>query len=53
MNKEYYSFPEGWRWVRLGELVKEDRKQINPQEFPKKVFLLVTIWLKEQMSILI
>ena len=34
---------KGWRWVRLGEVLKEDRKTINPQDYPAKNFWLVTM----------
>ncbi len=38
-----YKLPEGWRWVRLGDLVKEDRNQINPLDQPEKKFWLLTM----------
>ena len=34
---------KGWKWVRLGEVLKEDRRMINPQDFPNKEFWLVTM----------
>ena len=40
---ELYELPEGWRWVKLGEVVKEDRNIINPQDYPNKDFWLVTM----------
>jgi len=38
-----YELPKGWRWVRLGEVLKEDRKTINPQDYPAENFWLVTM----------
>lgn len=29
-----YELPKGWRWARIGEVIKEERKAINPQEYP-------------------
>ena len=40
---ELYKLPEGWKWVKLGEVVKEDRNIINPQDYPNKDFWLVTM----------
>lgn len=38
-----YELPEGWKWVKLKEILKEDRQIINPQEYPDKEFFLVTM----------
>jgi len=38
-----YDLPEGWRWVKLKEVLKEDRQSINPQDYPDKEFFLVTM----------
>ncbi|MCD6411782.1 MAG: restriction endonuclease subunit S [Thermoplasmata archaeon] len=38
-----YALPEGWKWIRLRDIVTEDRQQINPQDFPEQEFWLVTM----------
>lgn len=38
-----WELPEGWRWVRLRDVLIEDKTPINPQEFPEKDFWLVTM----------
>jgi type I restriction enzyme S subunit len=38
-----YDLPKGWKWVKLKEILKEDRQSINPQEYPDKEFFLVTM----------
>ncbi|HEC67205.1 MAG TPA: hypothetical protein ENI35_00045 [Candidatus Desulfofervidus auxilii] len=38
-----YELPKGWQWVKLGEVLKEDRKTINPQDYPAENFWLVTM----------
>ncbi len=38
-----WELPEGWKWVRLGDVFIEDKTSINPQEFPEKEFWLVTM----------
>ena len=38
-----YELPEGWEWVKLSKVLKEDRQGINPQEFPDKKFFLITM----------
>jgi len=39
----FYDLPEGWKWVKLKEILREDRQSINPQEYPDKEFFLVTM----------
>ncbi|MEM3713207.1 MAG: restriction endonuclease subunit S [Thermoproteota archaeon] len=34
---------EGWKWVKLSKVLKEDRQGVNPQEFSDKKFFLVTM----------
>jgi type I restriction enzyme S subunit len=34
---------EGWECVKLKEILKEDRRTVNPQEYPDKEFFLVTM----------
>ena len=34
---------EGWEWVKLRDILKEDRGTINPQEYPDKEFFLITM----------
>jgi type I restriction enzyme S subunit len=38
-----YDLPKGWKWVKLKEILKEDRQSVNPQEYPDKEFFLVTM----------
>ncbi|MEM2351457.1 MAG: restriction endonuclease subunit S [Thermoproteota archaeon] len=38
-----YDLPDGWKWVKLREVLREDRQGINPQEFPDKKFFLITM----------
>lgn len=38
-----YELPEGWGWIKLKDIVTEDRNQINPQDFPEQEFWLVTM----------
>ncbi|MEM3385397.1 MAG: restriction endonuclease subunit S [Nitrososphaeria archaeon] len=38
-----YDLPEGWKWIKLSEVLRENRQGINPQEFPDKKFFLVTM----------
>ena len=38
-----YEPPEGWKWVKLGDVLKEDRRTINPQDYPDEDFWLVTM----------
>ena len=35
--------PEGWRWVRLGEVCEYLRTSLNPQRYPEEEFLLYSI----------
>ncbi len=34
---------KGWMWERLGDVIKEDRKTINPQKFPDTRFWHLTM----------
>ena len=38
-----YELPEGWKWVKLRDVLKEDRRTINPQEYPDREFFLITM----------
>jgi len=38
-----YELPEGWKWVKLRDVLKEDRRTINPQEYPDEEFFLITM----------
>ena len=38
-----YDLPDGWKWVKLRDVLKEDRQIINPQDYPDKEFFLVTM----------
>ena len=35
--------PAGWKWVKLKNILKEDRRTINPHKYPDKEFFLVTM----------
>jgi len=38
-----YDLPKGWKWVKLKEILKEDRQSIDPQEYLEEEFFLVTM----------
>jgi len=39
-----YELPEGWRWVRLGDIVEINKSSVNPQkDFPEKKFIYIDI----------
>ena len=38
-----FNLPKGWKWVKLRDVVKEERTQVKPWEFPDKKFWLVTM----------
>jgi type I restriction enzyme S subunit len=42
-KQEFYELPEGWKWLKLGDVLKEDRQMIDPQECPMREFLLITM----------
>jgi type I restriction enzyme S subunit len=41
--QETHDLPDEWRWVKLKEILKEDRQSINPHEYSDKEFFLVTM----------
>jgi type I restriction enzyme S subunit len=41
--QETHDLHDEWRWVRLKEILKEDRQSINPHEYSDKEFFLVTM----------
>jgi len=41
--QEPYELPKGWKWVKLKEVLREDRQTIDPQQYPDKEFFLVTM----------
>ena len=38
-----YKLPEGWRWVRLGEVCNVEHRTLDPRRFPEKEFLVYSI----------
>ncbi|RLF03384.1 MAG: hypothetical protein DRJ59_00805 [Thermoprotei archaeon] len=34
---------KGWKWVKLRDVLKEDRQTINPQNYPDREFFLITM----------
>jgi type I restriction enzyme S subunit len=38
MTAESYALPPGWRWVRLGEVARLERKTLMPAHFPNQMF---------------
>jgi type I restriction enzyme S subunit len=38
-----YELPEGWRWVRLGEVCQSVRKSVDPRRYPEEDFCLYSI----------
>ncbi|MHA2612017.1 MAG: restriction endonuclease subunit S [bacterium JZ-2024 1] len=38
-----YKLPEGWQWVRLGEVCDYERRSIAPKRFGEKLFYLYSI----------
>ena len=43
MTEGPYKLPEGWRWVRLGEVCDGERKTLDPRRFPEKEFVVYSI----------
>jgi type I restriction enzyme S subunit len=41
--QETHDLHDEWRWVKLKEILKEDRQSINPHEYSDKEFFLVTM----------
>lgn len=42
-EKGPYKLPRGWKWVRLKDILRQERRTINPQDYPDKEFFLVTM----------
>jgi len=43
MTEGPYRLPEGWRWVRLGEVCQSVRKSVDPRRYPEEDFCLYSI----------
>lgn len=43
MTEGPYKLPEGWRWVRLGEVCQCERRTVDPRRSPKATFYLYSI----------
>ena len=35
------ALPEGWRWVRLGDVCEVRRETLNPQDYPEEKFYIM------------
>ncbi len=43
MTEGPYKLPEGWRWVRLGEVCRHLRRPVEPKRWPEDEFWLYSI----------
>jgi type I restriction enzyme S subunit len=43
MTEGPYKLPKGWRWVKLEDVCKYDRRTIDPRRFPEQYFCLYSI----------
>ena len=43
MTEGPYDLPAGWRWVRLGEVCRYDRRTVDPRQSPQRTFYLYSI----------
>ncbi|CUT07938.1 type I restriction enzyme, S subunit [Candidatus Kryptonium thompsonii] len=43
MSEGPYKLPEGWRWVKLGEVATIERRTVDPRRFPQSTFYLYSI----------
>jgi type I restriction enzyme, S subunit len=43
MTESPYKLPDDWRWVKLEDAAKHERRSVDPRRYPKELFRLYSI----------